>query len=174
MGLFVGKRQFQTFRKGTKLLRLNKNCTHVSGEAMVLPIFPRKAEVPRVPESFHVGASGAPTACHEDFGADAVSKNCSHLRDNRCSLPFVASSNQQRREPSSSSSHRVTYASTINQLPFKTSFLERVADWNHERFPSTNPFHHKEHAVAKMYNCQQEDTQKSSRACVTCRNLTSH
>ena len=45
-----------------------------------LLFFPKKAEVPSVSESFHTGASGSPTACHEDFGADEMSKSCSHLR----------------------------------------------------------------------------------------------
>ena len=42
--------------------------------------FSQKAEVQRVPESFQVRASGFPIACHEDFGADEVSKGCLHLR----------------------------------------------------------------------------------------------
>ena len=42
--------------------------------------FSQKAEVPCVPESFQIGASGSPTACNEDFGADEVSQGCSHLR----------------------------------------------------------------------------------------------
>ena len=41
---------------------------------MVPPILPRRLRVPSVPESFQAGASGSPTACHEDFGADEVSK----------------------------------------------------------------------------------------------------
>ena len=47
---------------------------------MLLPIFPQKAEVHWVPESFQVGALGSPTACHEDFGDDGVSQGCSCLK----------------------------------------------------------------------------------------------
>ena len=72
--------QFQTFREGTALFWVKKNCTLALGEAMVPPIFPRKLRVPSIQESFRVGASGSPTACHEDFGADEVSKGCSYLR----------------------------------------------------------------------------------------------
>ena len=38
--------------------------------------FSQKAEVPWVPESFQVGASGCPTGCHEDLGAEEASKGC--------------------------------------------------------------------------------------------------
>ena len=47
---------------------------------MVPPKFPKKAEVPWVPKSFEVGASGSPTACHEYFGDDGVSENFSYLK----------------------------------------------------------------------------------------------
>ena len=35
--------------------------------------YSQEAEVPSVLESFQVGASGCPTACHEDLGADGAS-----------------------------------------------------------------------------------------------------
>ena len=44
------------------------------------PDISRKAEVPWVPESFQVGASGFPTASHEDSGDDGVSQGCSCLK----------------------------------------------------------------------------------------------
>ena len=43
------------------------------------PDISQKAEVLWVPESFQVGASGSPTACHEDFGDDGVSVACVHI-----------------------------------------------------------------------------------------------
>ena len=46
----------------------------------MLPIFRTEAEVPWVPESFQVGASRSPIACHEDFGDDGVSQGCSCLK----------------------------------------------------------------------------------------------
>ena len=46
---------------------------------MAAPKISLKAHVPWVPESFQVGGSGCPTACHEDLGADGASKGCSYL-----------------------------------------------------------------------------------------------
>ena len=36
--------------------------------------------MPSLRESFQIGVSGSPTACHEDFGDDGASKGCSSLR----------------------------------------------------------------------------------------------
>ena len=54
------------------LLWVNKIAHAFLVRQWCLRFFPKKAEVPWVPESFQVGASGPPTACHEDFGADEV------------------------------------------------------------------------------------------------------
>ena len=62
----------QAVGKGTVLLWVNIIAHAFSGEATVLPIFPKKAEAPWVRENFQVGASGSPTACHEDSGIVGV------------------------------------------------------------------------------------------------------
>ena len=57
-----------------------RNCTHVCLGGNGAPNGSQKAEVPWVPESFQVGASGSPTASHEDFGDDGVSQGFSCLK----------------------------------------------------------------------------------------------
>ena len=57
-----------------------RNCTHVFWGRNGAPDISHKAEVPWVPDSFQVGASGSPTTCHEDFGDDGVSQGCSCVK----------------------------------------------------------------------------------------------
>ena len=61
--------------KGLKLLRVNKIAHALWTRQWCLAFFPKG----RSTLSFQVGALGPPTACHEDFGADEVSKSCSCL-----------------------------------------------------------------------------------------------
>ena len=46
-----------------------------------------------MPESFQVGASGSPSACHEDFGDDGEFQDCSCLKvtDDERALEVLAS-----------------------------------------------------------------------------------
>ena len=56
-----------------------RNCTRVSGEAMVPPILSKRLKYPEFPTTSK-NASGSPTACQEHLGGDGVSKDCSCLK----------------------------------------------------------------------------------------------
>ena len=128
------------------------NFTRVLGEAVVLPIF---------------GASGSPTACHEDLGDarqlllenDVFAPGLQKLRRfcNARMRPYIVFDG-------------ITFLNIINTFPFfKICFLEHVTRWNPTRFPPTDPFRHQDDQVARKDETKQGETPEASRACTNCR-----
>ena len=131
---------------------------------MVFPTFPQMARHPGCPRFFQVGASGLPTACHEDLGEDGAFHVCSCLKVTSLTpvLKSFADSvvSECVRTLSSTGSH------IINALPFfKISFLERVTGWNLKRFPPTDPFRHQDNLVARKVKAKQGETPQASHVC---------
>ena len=99
--------------------------------AMVLPNFLKRPRYLGCPRTSLLAASGSPTACLEDFGADEVSQGSSHLRAQ--SLFSVLRSFDESEARGCSFVHPFKAASLQRKL------FENVIHENPTRFPPTSP-----------------------------------
>ena len=167
--LFVRVRQFQTIGKWTILLRMNI-IAHFFLRSNGAPDVSQNAEVPCVPESSQVGASGSPTACHEDLDEDGASHVCSNLKLTSLTPVFKSFEDSVARMRPYIVLDGITSLNIITTLPFfKISFLERVTGWNPKRFPPTDPFRHQDNLVAKKVKAKQGETPQVSHVCTRSR-----
>ena len=156
-------RQFQTIGKWTILLWMSKIAHVFFGKQWYSRHFTKCRGTPVCPESFQVGASGSPTACHEDLGEDGASHVCLRLESD-----IIDPSHQKFRRFCSARMRPyivldgITSLNTINTLSFfKISFLERVTGWNPKRFPPTDPFRHQDSLVARKVKARGKTPQVS-------------